>query len=419
MNTAKSFAISKNDVVKAWEHVKKNKGSAGIDDQTIDEFEKDLKGNLYRIWNRMSSGTYFPPSVKAHAIPKKDGGERILGIPTVSDRVAQTVVKMKLEPSLERIFSPHSFGYRPKKSAHQAVEQAKLNCWQCHWGVDLDIKGFFDNIDHELLMKAVRKHTDCVWVILYIERWLKAPMESVDGKTEPRTRGTPQGGVVSPLLANLFLHYAFDVWLVKEFPTARFERYADDIVIHCLNLAQAKDVRYCVEKRFKECGLEVHQQKTKIFYCKDTKRNWGGQGFATEFNFLGFTFRQRTARAKEGGFFMGFQPGMSKESRKKISQTIKSWHIGRRGDLSIEDMSKDLNPIIRGWVNYYGRYYKSAFNPIRKQFHIALTRWAHRKYSSKFNNAKRQPSVFIYEIARTRPQLFAFWSEFYNERAND
>lgn len=415
MDKAKPFTISKNDLVKAWESVRRNKGSAGIDDQTIQDFEKDLKGNLYRIWNRMSSGSYLPPPVKAHAIPKKTGGERILGIPTVSDRIAQTVVKMKLEPSLEKVFSPHSFGYRPKKSAHQAVEQARINCWQCNWGVDLDIKGFFDNIDHELLMKAVRKHTDCKWVLLYIERWLKAPMESVDGQVQPRTRGTPQGGVVSPLLANLFLHYAFDIWLGKEFPEARFERYADDIVIHCVNLQQAKAVLERVTKRFKECGLDVHQEKTKIFYCKDTKRNWG-EGFANEFNFLGFTFRQRTARGKDGTFFMGFQPGMSKESRKKISQTIKSWHIGRRGDLSIEDMSRDLNPTIRGWVNYYGKYYKSAFNPIRKQFHVALTRWAHRRYSAKFNHAKRQPSLFIYEIARTRPKLFAFWSEFYVDK---
>jgi RNA-directed DNA polymerase len=242
-------------------------------------------------------------------------------------------------------------------------------------------------------------------------------METVDGQIQPRIKGTPQGGVVSPLLANLFLHYAFDIWLGKEFPQARFERYADDIVIHCVNLQHAKAVLERVVRRFKECGLEVHQQKTKIFYCKDTKRNWGGKGFATEFDFLGFTFRQRTARQKGGGFFMGFQPAMSKESRKKISQTIKSWHIGRRGDLSIEDMSHDLNPTIRGWVNYYGKYYRRAFNPIRKQFHVALTRWAHRRYSAKFNNAKRQPSVFIYEIARTRPELFAFWSEFYDGKS--
>lgn len=417
MDTTKPFTISKKEVLKAWEHVKSNKGSAGIDNETIEMFEKDLKKNLYRIWNRMSSGTYFPPSVKSQPIPKKGGGVRILGIPTVSDRIAQAVVKNALEPALEKVFSPHSFGYRPGKSAHQAVEQAKINCWQCHWGIDLDIKGFFDNIDHVLLLKAVRKHTESKWVILFIERWLKAPMESEDGTLTLRTKGTPQGGVISPLLANIFLHYTFDLWVTREFPLARFERYADDIVIHCVNLQQASEVRRKVEIRFRECGLELNKEKTKIFYCKDDKRNWG-TGYPDSFDFLGFTFRQRTARGKNGTLFMGFQPALSLGSRRKMSATIRSWHIGRRSDLSIEEMSHDLNSTIRGWVNYYGKFNKNAFSPMRKQFHIALTRWALRKYSARFNHSRKQASKFVYEIARTRPELFAFWSNFYNEKRN-
>ena len=413
MDKAKPFIISKQEVFRAYELTKKNKSAAGIDDMSWKEFDKDLKKNLYKLWNRMSSGTYFPPLVKAIAIPKKTGGERILGIPTISDRIAQKVVKMNLESLIEPLFNPNSFGYRPYKSAHQAVEQAKNNCWTCNWGIDLDIKGFFDNLNHTLLMKMVKRHTDCAWVILYIERWLKTSMQMPDGSIVARVKGTPQGGVISPLLANLYLHYAFDLWMTKEANDIKFERYADDIIIHCRFLGQAKELKEKLKKRFELFGLELHPEKTKIFYCEDDKRNWG-EGYATSFDFLGFTFKKRTARGHQGKLFMGFQPGMSMAARRKISQTIRIWHLGRRGDLSIEEISRDYNAVIRGWVNYYGKFYKKAFSPIRCQFNVALTRWAMRRFGARYSKKRNQASKFIYKLVQTQPELFAFWSEFYS-----
>lgn len=413
MDKTKPFNISKNEVWEAYKRVKTNKGAAGIDGQSIEEFEKDLKSNLYKLWNRMSSGSYIPPPVRSVDIPKRDGGKRTLGIPTVADRIAQMVVKQRLEPILEPKFHPSSYGYRPKRSAHQAVEAAKVNCWTKAWVLDLDIKGFFDNVDHDLMMKAVRHHTDCKWTILYVERWLKATNDR-DKPEQPSNRGTPQGGVISPLLANLYLHHAFDDWMTRHHAEVQFERYADDIIVHCWKLDHAKSLLAEISKRLGECKLELHPQKTKIVFCKDGKRNWG-KGFATSFDFLGFTFAMRTAPSKNGGLYNGFMPAMSIESRKKISKAIKQWHIGRRTDLSLEDMSRDLNPVLRGWVNYYGRYYKRAFSPIRKQFHLVLTRWAMRKYK-RFKNRRKKASGYIYSIARRDPQLFYLWEAFYEPR---
>ena len=228
MPEAKPYAISKQVVWEAYQEVKANHGAAGVDGQSIEAFETDLKGNLYKIWNRMSSGSYFPPPVRLVEIPKASGGTRPLGIPTVGDRVAQMVVKMHLEPLVEPQFHPDSYGYRPGKSALDAVATARERCWRSDWVIDLDIKGFFDNLGHELVMKAVRHHAEAPWVLLYIERWLKAPVERQDGSREERTKGSPQGSVVSPLLANLFMHYAFDLWMRRTYPDIRFERYADD-----------------------------------------------------------------------------------------------------------------------------------------------------------------------------------------------
>ncbi len=230
LDKAKPFSISKREVWEAFKRVKVNQGGAGVDGQTIAEFEGDLSNNLYKLWNRMSSGSYFPPPVRRVEIPKGDGGNRPLGIPTVSDRVAQMVVKRYLEPKLEEHFHEDSYGYRPLKSAIEAVGVARERCWRNDWVLDLDIKGFFDNIDHDLLMSAVQRHTDCKWVLLYLERWLKAPVQLADGRLVEREKGTPQGGVISPLLANLFLHYAFDEWMRRKCPSIRFERYADDMI---------------------------------------------------------------------------------------------------------------------------------------------------------------------------------------------
>jgi RNA-directed DNA polymerase len=291
MSKAKPFCISKQEVWEAYKRVKANKGAAGVDEQSIAGFEKRLKRNLYKIWNRMSSGSYFPPPVRTVKIPKANGGERKLGIPTVSDRIAQMVVKSRLEPEVDPLFHPDSYGYRPGKSALDAVGQARQRCWRHDWIVDLDIKGFFDNIDQNLLMRAVKKHAKEKWVVLYIERWLQAPIQEEDGQLIQRGRGTPQGGVASPLLANLFLHYAFDRWIAATYPHVRFERYADDAIVHCRTEVEAQQVRAAIAARFEECRLELHPEKTKIVYCKDDDRR---RTYPNEkFDFLGYSVLQK------------------------------------------------------------------------------------------------------------------------------
>ena len=272
LNKTKPFDISKQLVMQAWKLIKENGGSAGVDQQSITDFEMNLKDNLYKIWNRMSSGTYFPPPVKAVPIPKKSGGERILGVPTVSDRVAQMVVKLIFEPCVEPHFLPDLYGYRPKKSALDAVGVTRTRCWKYDWVVEFDIKGLFDNIDHDLLMKAVRKHTDNKMVLLYIERWLKTPMQFPDGSLQEKTKGTMQGGVVSPVLSNLFLHYVFDVRMTKQYPDHPWCRYADDGLVHCNTEQEANQILLALKKRFEECLLEIHPEKSKIVYCKDDNR---------------------------------------------------------------------------------------------------------------------------------------------------
>ena len=287
-----------------------------MDDQSIEEFEKDLKNNLYKLWNRMSSGSYLPPPVKRVQIDKRGGGKRPLGIPTVSDRIAQAVVKGYLEPELEKHFHPDSYGYRPGKSALQAVGKARQRCWRYAWVLDLDIKAFFDSVPHELLLRAVRKHTDCRWVLLYVERWLKAPVQLDDGTLQPREKGTPQGSVVSPLLSNLFLHYTFDRWMAKHHPNIPFERFADDLLCHCNSEEQARELKDILERRFADCGLELHPSKTKIVYCKDDDRR--GNYPNEKFDFLGYEFRPRRSKNRWGKFFVNFSPGVSKAATKAI-----------------------------------------------------------------------------------------------------
>jgi RNA-directed DNA polymerase len=286
---SKSFEISKRLVWEAYLKVAANKGAAGVDRQSIEEFEQDLKGNLYRLWNRMSSGSYFPPPVRMVEIPKSGGGVRILGVPTVADRIAQTTVAMTLEPLVEPVFHNDSYGYRPGRSALDAVGMTRMRCWKNDWVIDLDILAFFDSIDHTLLMKAVERHTDLPWVLLYVRRWLVAPMQHPDGSRAARERGSPQGSAISPLLANLFLHYTFDAWMARKFPGVPFERYCDDAVVHCASQAQAVLVRKAIAARMAECGLELHPQKTRIVYCKDKNRS---RSYEHEsFTFLGYTFR--------------------------------------------------------------------------------------------------------------------------------
>ena len=358
---ARSYDISKQSVWRAYKRVKANQGSAGVDEQTLAEFEQDLKGNLYKIWNRLTSGTYIPPPVKAVEIPKKSGGTRVLGVPCISDRVAQTVVKRHLEPELERCFHRDSYGYRPGKSAIDAVATTRQRCWKYGWLFEFDIKGAFDNIDHALLMKALRKHTDCDWVLLYIERWLKAPLQQPDGKLVERDRGTPQGGVVSPLLMNLFLHYAFDRWMDVHEPKLPFARYADDGVVHCRTLRDAVRCKALLERRFRECKLELHPEKSRIVCCKANRP--GIDYPVTKFEFLGFEFRLRSAKTRDGRIIVGFQPAISPTAAKAMRREMRSWNVPNKTDKIIEDLSRMFGPMIMGWINYYGHFYKSALYP--------------------------------------------------------
>jgi RNA-directed DNA polymerase len=406
LSKARPFSISKRVVFEAYKRVRANQGAAGVDEESIADFEKDLKSNLYKIWNRMSSGSYFPPAVRLVEIAKKDGGQRKLGVPTVSDRIAQMVAKIYFEPQVDKYFHPDSYGYRPGKSAIEAVGVARKRCWRYNWVVDLDIKGFFDNIDHGLLMRAVRKHTDSKWLLLYVERWLKAPVQAEDGTLVSREKGSPQGSVISPLLANLFLHYAFDEWMRRNYDNIPFERYADDILVHCRSEKQARWIKAVIEERLKQCGLELHPEKTKIVYCKDSFRK--GNYPNEKFDFLGYTFRPRRSKDRYGRFFISFLPAVSDEAAKSMCRTIRGWRIHRMTDKSIKDLACMFNSVIRGWINYYGQFYRSALYPIFNQLNGALQRWAMRKYK-KLRRRRRRAFYWLGRIAKQKFHLFAHW----------
>lgn len=407
MAEVKPYTISKQVVWEAYQKVKANKGAAGVDGQSIEAFETDLKNNLYKIWNRMSSGSYFPPPVRLVEIPKATGGLRPLGIPTVADRVAQMVVKMHLEPIVEPCFHDDSYGYRPGKSALDAVATARQRCWRSDWVIDLDIKGFFDNLDHNLVMKAVRHHDKTPWVLLYIERWLKAPVQRQDGSQQERTKGSPQGAVVSPLLANLFLHHAFDTWMRRNYPDVQFERYADDVIVHTKSKAAAQQLLEAIRKRLAECGLELHPEKTKIVYCQDSDRK--GQHEHIKFDFLGYTFRPRRAKNYRGKFFVSFLPGVSNKAGEAIRATIRDWRLAAtRNNQSLEDLARLVNPSVRGWVDYYGRFYRSALTPVLRHLERALVRWACRKYK-RFRGHVTNAAHWLGQVARRDPNLFVLW----------
>ncbi len=406
MNKTKSFNISKRKVYEAYKRVKANKDAAGVDGQTINEFEENLKYNLYKIWNRMSSGSYFPPPVKIVEIPKKNGGIRVLGVPTVEDGIAQMTVKLYFEPMVEPYFHNDSYGYRPGKSAIDAVGVTRKRCWRYNWVLEFDIKGLFDNIDHELLMKAVRKHTDCKWIILYIERWLTAPFQNKDGDLIKRYAGTPQGGVISPVLANLFMHYAFDYWMVKNYKNNPWARYADDAVVHCRTKAEAELLHSKLKQRFEDCKLELHPEKTQIVYCKDDDRKENHP--IIKFDFLGYTFRPRRSKNRYGKYFINFTPAVSNKACKAMRQTIRNWRIHLKPDKELVDISRMFNPVIRGWINYYSHFYKSGLYPVLRHMNKALIHWIRRKYK-KLNRHRKRAERWLGRIAKQSPQLFAHW----------
>ena len=404
---AKPFEIDKRVVLYAWRCVKENKGAAGVDKQSLADFEANLENNLYKLWNRMSSGSYFPPPVKALKIPKKTGGKRVLGIPTVADRVAQMVVKLAFEPQVEPHFLSDSYGYRPNKSALDAVGITRRRCWKYNWVLEFDIKGLFDHIPHDLLLKAVHKHTKNPWVLLYIKRWLTAPQQLEDGRTEARDKGTPQGGVISPLLANLFLHYVFDKWMQKHYPSMVWCRYADDGLVHCSSETESKQLLIALQKRFQACGLELHPQKTKIVYCKDGKRK--GNHENTTFDFLGYTFRRRICEnSKTNLLFLNFTPAVSKTAQKAMRSKIRKMRIRSRTDLELTQIAQWLNPVLFGWMTYYGRYYRSALRNVFRHVNKVLVRWIRRKYEY-FRKHKICAIRLLENIVGRCPRLFAHW----------
>ena len=403
----KPFDIPKPMVWEAYRRVAANKGAPGVDGQSLERFEADLENNLYKIWNRMSSGTYFPPPVRAVEIPKPHGGGvRTLGVPTVADRVAQTVVAMHLGERAEPRFHPDSYGYRPGKSAHEAVSTCRVRCWKNDWLIDLDVQKFFDEVPWDLVVKAVEAVTDAPWVLLYVKRWLAAPLQQPDGTLVERDEGTPQGSAVSPILANLFMHYAFDTWMTRNYPGCPFERYADDGVVHCKSRRQAECVLAGITTRMNEVGLRLHPEKTRVVYCKDSNR--GGKHEHTTFTFLGFTFRPREAiNSKNGSHFTSFQPAISPEALKAKSAELRALRIHRHTNLSLDDLAGWLNPIIAGWINYYGRFYRSALYPLLSRVNTYLRRWAGKKYR-RLRNHGRFSRWWAGLLARA-PGLFVHW----------
>jgi RNA-directed DNA polymerase len=403
---SKPFDISKRLVWEAYRKVAANKGAAGVDGESIQQFEADLKGNLYKLWNRLSSGSYFPPPVRAVEIPKKAGGVRVLGVPTVADRIAQTVVCMVLEPEVEPVFHSDSYGYRPGRSAHDALAVARRRCWENDWVVDMDIRAFFDTIDHDLLMKAVGRHTRLPWVLLYVRRWLAAPVQRADGTLIHRDRGSPQGSAISPLLANLFMHYAFDAWMARTYPAISFERYCDDVVVHCHSKAQAEFIQAKIAARLAEVGLELHPVKTRLVYCKDSNRP--GSHEYEQFTFLGYTFRPRLAKSRAGQFFVSFSPAVSRDALVRIRRTIRAWRLHRRSDMTFSEMITFINQHVSGWVAYYGRFHKSALYAAFYGLNAFLVKWAMRKYK-KLKHRKKQAWAWLNGIAERYPRLFAHW----------
>ena len=402
------FSIPKAVVWEAWKKVRANRGAAGVDGQSISEFEVNLKGNLYKLWVRLCSGSYIPPAVLEVRIPKPGGeGSRRLGVPTVSDRVAQCAIASILEPLVEPHFHPDSYGYRPGRSALDAVGVCRKRCWRTDWLLDLDIHSFFDTIDHELLLRAVRHHCDEPHVLLYVERWLKAPVQQRDGGLAERDQGSPQGSSISPLLANLFLHYALDAWIGREFPDVRFERYCDDMVIHCVSENEARMLRVRIAERLDACGLQLNREKTRVVYCKDANRK--GSYEHEQFTFLGYTFRPRTAKNRYGVLFVTFTPAISPMAIKAIGHTIRRWRLHRRTGTTLQDLAEETNPLVRGWAIYYGRFYPTKVALLLRRINEYLVRWLRCKYK-RLRGRPRRARELLAKIAKREPRLFAHWT---------
>jgi len=403
----KSVPITKQMVWEAYKKVKSNGGNAGVDHQSLSEFDKVRSKELYKIWNRLSSGSYLAPMIKRVTIPKGNGKTRPLGIPTVGDRVAQQVVKAYLEPRLETVFVENSYGYRPNKGAHLAIREVQSNVLKYSWVIDLDIKEFFENVSHELLMKALRKHVSEKWVLMYIQRWLEAPVQLEDGTIKESTgKGTPQGGVISPLLANLYLHYCIDKWLEKYYPKVKMVRYADDLIIHCESYTVATQLLTTLTTRLTECGLTAHPEKTRIIYCKKDKRNL--EGYPVQFDFLGFSLQPIRNTLKTGGSFLQYDCKMSRKSKVRITQELKALGFHNKSQWTIQGIANLLNPKIRGWIQYYGKISKRSLKPVFYYLHHRMIRWILNKYKS-FKGSKVKAIAWLRTVGNSYPNLFYHW----------
>jgi RNA-directed DNA polymerase len=407
-NETRAIPISRQMVWSAYKKVRANKGSAGVDAVSMEEFDANKVKHLYKLWNRMASGSYFPPPVKEVEIAKKDGKIRKLGIPTISDRIGQMVVKEYIEPRLEKIFSPNSYGYRPNKNAHQALGSVRKNCWKTDWVIDLDIKGFFDNISHDKLMLAVGKHVPENWAKLYIRRWLATPVLTKSGELVAKQgKGTPQGGVISPLLANLFLHYGFDKWLEQTDGTVNFTRYADDVIVHCKSKAHAEQTLKAIRERMNEVGLELHPQKTKIVYCRDHRRQ--EKYPEVKFDFLGYSFQPRSTNSRTtSGMFLGFDCAISISSRKRIADKLGELRVEKLSFKSIVGVAQYLNPMIRGWINYYGKFRISMLHKVFRLLNQRLVRWVRKRYK-RYKTSLRRGFQWLKRVQEQYPNLFYHW----------
>jgi len=406
---ATTVPITKEMVKEAYRKVKANKGSAGVDEESLEEFQADKLNNLYKLWNRLSSGSYVPKPVREVSIPKANGSKRTLGIPTVSDRIAQQVIKAYLEPRLEAEFLNNSYGYRPLKSAHDAVEAVRTNVLHYAWVVDMDIKSFFDEVNHELLMKALECHVKEKWVIMYIKRWLEVASQKQDGTlTIKEGKGTPQGGVISPLLSNLYLHYVLDKWLEKHYPHVAFVRYADDVILHCRNEDEAKQTLEAVRQRLQECKLRLNEEKTKIVYCQDYRRK-RRKDYKKKFDFLGFTFKPQAIPSKFGGVYLGYGCEISQASQARIVKGWKKLHL--RTPITIQEIATEINPQMIGIIRYYGKFRLWALRKLMRHFHYRLAKWVLRKYKG-FKRIYVRAYRWLKEIQISYPTMFYQWTIF-------
>ena len=405
VHVKKTVPIEYYDVAKAYQKVRKGGKAVGIDQQSWADFDKEPERNLYVIWNRLASGSYHPQPVREVEIPKKDGSKRKLGIPTLRDRIAQQVVKDYMEKRIDKLFHENSYGYRPLKSAHQAIEQVRQNTFGFDWVLDMDISKFFDEVDHDLTLKAVSHVMEEKWVLMYVERWLKMPVQKQDGTVEPKQgKGTPQGGVISPLLANLYLHFAMDKWLSNHYPTVRFVRYADDVVIHCSTHQQAEQVKEALINRLAEVKLKVNESKTHIAYCKDYRRKESHE--KVKFEFLGFSYQPRARKSKrDGKNFMAFTAEISQTNKKRIIQTIRELGVWRDTRVEIQSIAAQLNAKLRGWINYYGLYSKRSLRIALVKVEERLVKWLKKKNKAGTRKARAKLKV----IRRENPELFYHW----------